>query len=158
MGFVYERTDSGLEIAREGADEAAVIRALREHDDDLRLIRGVDEERHCWVWRVYRYRGSEQEAEFVCGHWDQSGAPYPLSMALVERVKELDRNSRGQTIGADEANRRRQERLERQKEADSEDLIADWLPHEGRSALLPRGQSLRQARSRTGYHDAKGRR
>lgn len=158
MGVVYDRTDSGLLVARESAEGSAVARALRDHDADLRLVPQFSESYGGVYWAVYRYAGSERPADLVCAWVDhERGEPKPLSFGLVERVKELDRAGRGQAVESDEGNAALRERNARERERLQEDLIDDWKRREGRSAVLPRGQHLRQARSRTGYHEKRPR-
>ena len=153
MGLVYHRTDSGLVLAEHGQDEAAVARALKEHDRDLRLVPQRSDAYGHIYYSVYRYAGSERDAEFVCAWQNESGEPRPLSFGLVDLVKQLDKNTRSRYLSDDERNTRKREREAKQEERDREALISDWQTREGRSAVLPRGAHLRQARSRTGYHE-----
>lgn len=151
-GLVHSRTDSGLLVAEHRVEGAAVARALREHDPDLRLVPQFSASMGGQYWAVYLYAGSERPAEFVTAWVNEQGEPLPLSMRLVDRVQELDRNGRGETPSADELNALEEERRRLDAEQAAEDLYDDWRKREGRSALLPRSQSLRAARSRTGYH------
>src|SRR4051795_9638587 len=95
MGLVERVTDSGL-ILRESGDGSAVARALREHDPELSLQ--VDQ---FGLWRVYA------RDTFVCA-WEDADGPLPLSMGLVEKVKQLDRNTASKAPDADELNARNQ--------------------------------------------------
>jgi hypothetical protein len=156
-GLTYSRTESGLLVAENAsADERAVARALRDHDPDLRLVpqsRVGDR----IGYSVYRYAGSDRPAEFLL-FWGNtaSGEPYPLSSRLLDEVKRLDRNSRGagDYVDVDERNARAKAELREHADKQGEELFDDWRKREGRSALLPRGVSLRRARSKTGYHES----
>jgi len=77
----------------------------------------------------------------------------PLSTAILDMVQKYDRNTGERAPDADELNRRKLEQDKAQAAKDFQDIIDDWRTTEGVSALLPRSQSLRQARSRTGYHN-----
>jgi hypothetical protein len=152
LGLVYNRTTSGLVLAEHSQDEAAVARLLKQHDPDLRLVPQRSDAFGRTYYSVYRYAGSERPAEFIFAWVDDVGAPLPLTSRILDRVQELDRNSRGEYLNEDE--RDAQVRAERDKNTarNLEDLRDDWMTREGVSAVLPRSQSLRQARSRTGYH------
>lgn len=154
MSLVYSRTDSGLTVAEHGAGEAAVARELRTYDPDLRLIRGIDPATETWFYKVYRYAGSERPAEFLFAWMDAKGQPLPLSMRLLEKVREQDRNTRAAAVNEDIANELNRQRLDAMAERDAEDAVAEWLPREKRSAVLHRGQHLRMARDK---QRAKGR-
>lgn len=154
MASVYSRTDSGLLVAHDApSDERAVARQLRDYDPDLRLVPQGFVGRQI-AYKVYRYAGSERPAEFLCFWGDAAtGEPYPLSSGLLEKVKSLDKNSRAEYVSVEEEEARRKERSQREAQQDMEDAADDWRRNEGRSAVLPRSQSLRRARSRTGYHE-----
>lgn len=145
MEFV--QSSSGLLIAGEGADERAVGALLRQHDPDLRLVPRIDPERECILWAVYRYRGTDHPAEFVCFWQTRDGIPLPLSSSVLDLVQQLDKNTSSATHDPDATNA--QVRLERskQKDRDYEAIRDDWLTPHGRP-VLPRGQSLRRARDK----------
>jgi hypothetical protein len=150
-GFVYSRQDSGLVLAEHGADEAAVARALRQHDPDLRLVRQLDLERKVQVWKVYRYAGSNREAEFLLAWQTPRGEPMPLSMSLVDEVLRHDRNSRAaDLVDADTANARLVQKQRNQSEADAEAARDDWRARaeKGRLPVFPRSLKLAAARRR----------
>ena len=153
MGFVHERTDSGLLLARQGVEGAAVAKALREHDPCLVLQPKFSEQLGTY-WTVYstQFGGWTEVCAWVDHERKQAK---PLTMGLVDRVKELDRNGRGDVVESDEANAKHREALREEAQRRLEDLAEDWVPREKRRAVLPRGVHLRQARSRTGYHDMK---
>lgn len=157
MSLVYSQTPSGLVVGSFAADDAAARRALREYDRDLRLVppgifvRGEHESRSD-AYRVYRYMGSDRDLRFVCGWWDDYGNPYAqLSIAgLLDMVKRLDLNTRGERFDSEAANA--EVRARRMK--DDHDQLRD-LAHEFRGRLegkrsspLPRSASLVAARRR----------
>lgn len=145
------RTDGGLYVPQ-GAYEAAVLRELRQHDPDLRLVpQGVDREGRTY-WKVARYFGSERPVEFLLTWGDlEQGVAYPLSMAIVDEVRRHDRSMRGfdaedsDTINA---------RLRAKREQESRELgraIAEEV-HDRmagkKSTPLFRGRNLQLARIR----------
>lgn len=156
MAHVYSKGNHGLLVARDTApgDEQAVARQLRDYDPDLRLVpQGVVGRQI--VYKVYRYAGSDRPAEFVCFWGDEAtGEPWPLSSGLLDRVRELDKNTRANYLSAEAREARRRAELERHREQTAKDVYDDLRRMPGRLAALPRGQSLRRARSRSGYHDA----
>ena len=153
MGFVHERTDSGLLVARKSGEGAAVADALRDHDRELRLVPQWSQAIGQY-WAVYRYQGSERPAKLVCVWVDhERQEAKPLSHGLVDRVKELDRNGQGNTQSADEANAELHEARKKAGQDKLDDLVDDWAKRDKTLAMLPRGQHLRLARSRSGYHD-----
>jgi len=144
----WSRSGSGLYVPSQGSDETAVRRMLKEYDPDLRLVpRGQH-------YSVYRYAGSERPAELVCTWADDQGRGLPLSSGVLEKVKMLDRNTRFKAPDADEQNAALKASKAKQQEDETQALVDDWMTRERRTALLPRSQSLRQARSKTGYHDS----
>jgi hypothetical protein len=142
VSLVYSRSDSGLVVAEHGADESAVARALKDHDRELRLVRQLSESLGVLVWKVYRYAGSEQPAQFLCAWTDRSGTPLPLSHRLVDMVKDLDRNSRAPRMDAETLNAQAREVTARKIATEHEALIADHLPRQGRLPCLPRRKRL----------------
>lgn len=149
-GLVYNRTDSGLVVAEAPQGDAAVARALREYDPDLRLIPGVPGQGI--PYKVYYDRG-DRPAEHLCSWMDEvTGEAFPLSMGLLERVKQQDRNTRSEYLDEDERDARFREEKARNTAAALEDCRDDWLVREKHPQTLRRSVSLRQARSRTGYH------
>lgn len=152
MGSEYSQTESGLVLPSQGSDEAAVRRALKEHDPELVLLPpGVDvagrpaPERV--GYRVYRRSGGDRPLDFVCFWGNDQFDPYPLSSSLIDRVKELDRNTA--SLHLDELARdeiRRQE-IAATSARDQEALAADWATPHGRP-VLHRSQSLRLARDK----------
>jgi hypothetical protein len=153
-GLVYSRTDSGLLVAEEGAsDEKAVGRLLRDYDSDLRLVPATFHDGRLG-YKVYRYAGPDRPAEFICYWGNEEGEPYPLSSRLLDKVRELDRNSRAPYLSEDELNARAQEKRERQIRQDAEDLVDDVATTAGVMPCFHRGAHLRRSRAKTGYHEA----
>jgi hypothetical protein len=152
VSFVHWQSDSGLVIATEGADETAARHALMEHDRDLRLVPQNSDAYGRRIYKVYRYRGPDRPAEFVLFWGDPStGEPYPLSVTgLLEKVKQQDRNLRGDRVTLEQLEQRR--RVEQQKDARRElDALVD--EHRDRvdgrkSQPLARSRSLYLARNR----------
>lgn len=155
---VYSTTPSGLVVAEHGADERQVARALREYDDDLRLIRDFDPDRNVWRWKVMSYRGPDRDAVFVCGWWHDDLTPRPLSMNLVELVKQLDGNTRQTRIDADEHNRRLVESRRREMDADAEAVAGEFAPYldRGRVSVATDGASRRPSYMRNRKLKGKG--
>lgn len=147
MSLVYSRSDSGLVIAEHGQDEAAVARALKQHDRELRLVQQVDPATGRLRWCVYSYQGPDRPALFVYAWQTQTGEPLPLSHRLVDEVKAQDRNSRAPRPTEDDLDRQQAVRKERDWERDAEALGNDWAPQHGRP-VLHRSQSLRMARDK----------
>ena len=141
--MIYTETDGGLVIAQEGESAAAVARELQRHDSDLQLRLSPS-----GYWKVYRQVAGDKPLEFVCAWMDSSGNAYPLTMGLVDLVKMLDRNTRVAAPDVDKMNARHREQFEENQQAMIQDLVDDWRVREGRSAMLPRGQSLRMARDK----------
>jgi hypothetical protein len=150
VSLVHSRTESGLSVMMGGSDERAVARALREHDDALRLVPQGSDALGKIIYKVYRYSGSEQPAEFVLGWWDDYGEPYPLSMALVEMVKQHDKSQRGnaQLISEDEHNRRLRERRQKDYDANVETIQSEELSRKGRIYGFHKSPALAAARRR----------
>ena len=130
MGLIHSRSNSGLIVAEYGADGAAVRRALKEYDPNLELLPpGVDtvdgaDRRH---WRVYARVAFDRPLVFVCAWTDGAGEPLPLSMRLLDKVKEQDRNTRGRYQDADERNQALRDRATRDSRAQDAELVAEHL-------------------------------
>lgn len=150
MGFVYSRSDSGLVLAEHGMDEAAVSRALRQHDNDLRLVRGYDLDREVFFWKVYRYNGPDRPADFILAWANEEGEPLPLSTRLVDEVQRHDRGMRGDFVSADEHNRRLREERHKDYLRDAEAIVQEFSAKlDGKKMVpLPRSQSLRMSRDK----------
>jgi len=150
MGLVYSRSQSGLVVAEQGGDEAAIARALKEYDPDLRLLPpGVDlngtDRRH---YRVVAYRGGDRPPRAVCAWATDSGEPLPLSSRLLDKVKLLDRNTRTPYPTADEQNERLREQRERYDEEYDEDMV-DWFVRRDKvRSPVRRSVGLRMSRDR----------
>ena len=153
VSMVYSRSDSGLLIAEKSgsSDERAIARALKDYDRDLRLLPCVVNGTQ--AWKVYRYAGSDRPAEFLFMWGNDYGEPWPLSFRILDKVRELDKNTTFKARNEDALERDRRASDAKREQDAIEALTDDWMTREGRSALLPRGQSLRRARARTGYHN-----
>jgi len=137
---------SGLVLAEQGMDGAALERELKRRDPLLALQGFLSLEHGAVVWRVVREAGAAGP-ETVCVWQSESGEPYPLSSGLLSLVDRLDRNSRGVYAGEDDLERARKIARDRQIARDNEALADDWYPRHGRP-VLPRGQGLRMASDR----------
>lgn len=149
------RTDGGLLVPLEGYEEA-VRRALREHDDNLRLVPQDSDYFGRRIYKVFRYAGSDRPADFILFWGDAAkNEAYPLSMAIVDEVKRHDRGSRGFDVeDSDTLNARLREQRAREARELGE-AIAEY--HGDRMGdgsggkkftVLPTGRSLQLARMR----------
>jgi hypothetical protein len=131
-------------------EEAAVSRALRQHDDDLRLIRSFDLEREVFFWKVYRYNGPERPADFILAWATDDGEPKPLSMRIVDEVQRHDRGMRGDTISPDEYNRRLREERHKDYLRDAEAIVQEFGAKLDGKKTVPvhRSQRLRMYRDK----------
>jgi hypothetical protein len=142
----YSRSDSGLILAEEASDAAAVERQLKQIDRGLAL--------QAWprrdgppIWRVVLHFAGDRPPETIASWVDRRGEPLPLSERLVDLVRSLDKNSRVEFVDADGKNQQFDKERERNNDRDTEALISEWrFPH-GRP-VLPRSQSLRLARDK----------
>lgn len=147
----YTQTEGGL-LVPEAMDERAVSRLLRQYDPELRLVPpGVtltgETREQVRSYRVARYAGSERPIQFVCGWWDERGEPLPLSSSLLDRVMELDRNTRAKYL--DDVARNELARQERDKNAKRDyEAIQDNNTFKHGRPVLPRSQSLRMSRDK----------
>jgi hypothetical protein len=116
-------TDSGLVLLEGREDGAQVARELRRYDPALCLRVDVN-----GLWRVYRTVGSEHRDVFICAWQDAGGVPLPLSMRLLDKIKQLDRNTRSPAPDPDELNARLRRETERQYQSDTEAIISEVNP------------------------------
>jgi hypothetical protein len=149
---IHRSLESGLVLAEQGMDGAALERELRKRDPLLALQGFYSPAHGAVVWRVVREAGAAGP-ETVCVWQSESGEPYPLSSGLLDLVDRLDRNTRHGHHGEDELNAARNRELDRQVERDRQAIVDDHLFKHGRP-LLPRSQSLRMSRDK---QRAKGR-
>lgn len=151
MGLVHSRRDSGLIVAEYGADGAAVRRALKNYDGNLELlppgvdVKGGADRRH---WRVYARVSADRPLVFVTSWATEGGEPLPLSMRLLDKVKEQDRNSRVGYLDADSRNRARQERLGKHSRSEGERLVDEHVRFKGKSFPAHRSVRLRMTRDK----------
>lgn len=147
MGLVFSETSSGLVAAHMGADEVSVRAALKDHDRDLNLEWKRVNGQH--IWYVTKYSGSERRDDWICD-WVADGQPLPLSHGLVQRVKDLDMNSRWVEPDAEEENDRMVAALRAESDAEIEELSKEVVDrYRGKTNhLLPRGVYRRNTRFR----------
>lgn len=127
------------------ADERGVAKALREYDDELRLV--PQPTPYGLAYQVRRWRGGDKPSEFLFFWVDQNGDALPLSMQLLELVKQHDKNLRSRRLDADALNELKKQREEAHWDAEMEALATDWEPKHGRP-VLHRSVSLRQSRDK----------
>lgn len=157
MGLIHSRTDSGLIVAEYGTDGAAVRRAIKDYDPNLELLPpGVDaadgaDRQH---WRVYARVSPDRPLVFVTAWVDTAGNALPLSMRLLDRVKEQDRNTRSTYQDADSRNAVLRRRRADESRAQADDLTSDHLRSAKRFHPVHRSVGLRMARDK---QRAKGR-
>lgn len=148
MPTTYSEHSSGLLIAQAGADEAAVSRALWEYDRNLKLRSAVDSTGRTF-WSVRAYIGSEMPDRFVCVWMDeQTGEPLPLSMNLLEKVKQLDPNTRSVYLDEDTLNAHAKASVAASKQAEIDGMAAEYAKRDGRHPMLHRSPGLVMARRR----------
>ena len=148
--LTYTQTESGLLVAENRGSREAVAEALRDWDRDLRLVPAIDEEHGKVLWKVYAYRGSERAAVLVTAWQDAHGVPLPLSMSLVDRVKQQDKNSRAPRADEDAHNAKLTTSRRHAQTEMARDIGTDMEPRlMGRTrTILPRSTSLRMARDK----------
>lgn len=147
MSFDYRVTNTGVVLAEETMETAAIEAALKQRDPDLRLQGWPSQTHGRILWKVVRYAGPDRPPDTVCVWQSDRGEPYPLSSGLLEKLDKLDKNTRSVYVSDDELNRRKRETETRGKQAAYEDLADDWASKNGRP-VLPRSQSLRRARDK----------
>jgi hypothetical protein len=143
---IHRSLESGLVLAEQGMDGAALERELRKRDPLLALQGFYSPAHGAVVWRVVREAGAAGP-ETVCVWQSASGEPYPLSSGLLSLVDRLDRNTRAVYASEDELERAREKAREKQISRANEALADDWNPKHGRP-VLPRSRSLRMARDK----------
>lgn len=147
MSYDYRVSNSGIVLAEQGMDGAAIERALKQRDPDLSLQGWPSQTHNCILWKVVRYAGPDRPPDTVCIWQSDRGEPYPLSSGLLDKVDRLDKNSRSVYVSDDELNQRKRERETKGKQDAYDDLAHDWDSKHGRP-MLPRSQSLRMARDK----------
>jgi hypothetical protein len=145
---------NGLTVAGLATDETAVDRELKLLDRGLFLTKEVDRRYGSYVWRVFHWAGDDHPARWCCDWRDDFGLPLPLSMNLVEKVKDVE-GRRAKLENIERANAAIGERADAEMQEAAEEAARDVAKHSapGHAALLPRSPSLKRARER---HRAKG--
>jgi len=151
MGYVHSQTGSGLILAQDGMDVAAVERALRRHDPRLEVqghptLYGRDLR---ILWKVFA-RLEDGSLAFVYAHQLDDLTPLPLSSSIVDAVQQHDPNTRGRARNVDQETARL--KAEHEKDArDWGDAIVQEFEKKldgKKSSPLPRSRSLYMARIR----------
>lgn len=148
MTAAFDQTDGGLLLPR-GAQEAAVRRLLEEHDRNLRLYPVVDYEHQMEVW-IVAVQTAPGQSRILLSWRDENGVPLPLSSAILDRVQQHDRNTRGGFPDEDKLNDEHIARARRESAEWGDEIVREFGPRiEGRkSSPLPRSRSLQLARQR----------
>jgi hypothetical protein len=141
LGHSYAQLDSGLVLAQDSMEAAAVERALKRKDPHLELQGWPSQTHDCIIWKVVR------GLETVCVWQTDRGEPLPLSSGILDLVDRLDRNTRAAYVDADDLNARQKEQEAKGWDQDVETLTEDWSRKHGRP-MLPRSQSLRRSRDK----------
>lgn len=108
MTLVRRATKSGLIVAEQSADEAALGRALRQIDDRLAL-------QFRPPYYVVVCQVNDHHAPVVATWMDIHGKPLPLSSGLVEKVRMWRLDARNKPMGVDEHNERRLAEIEKDR-------------------------------------------
>ena len=127
------------------ADERAINRALREYDDELRLV--PQPTSTGLAYQVRRYRGGDKPSEFLFFWVDDNGDPLPLSMNILDLVKRHDKNTQSAYLDDVARNALKKRREDAHWEAETQAMADDWQPKHGRP-VLPRSVSLRMSRDK----------
>lgn len=140
MDFTYGKTDSGLLVAENSAssDERAVAQLLKNYDPDLRLVPAVVNNQ--MAWKVYRFAGPDKPALFLFMWGDKYGNPWPLSSRILDKVQELDRNTRSSAPDEDALEAHRRASKAKEEEDRATDLYDDLKSLDGR---IPRMAGVR---------------
>lgn len=95
MRLVTSTTRSGLVLAEQAGDEAALGRALKDLDRDLILVKDRDEKYQAWVWKVFVWIGDDRPAIHVLDWRDDHGIPKPLTAGIIDAVNAQRRDRPG---------------------------------------------------------------
>lgn len=146
MSHVLSPHHSGLVLACEGADEAAVRRALKQFDQRLMLDKLPDDQHQAFVYVVLCRTGSDTPPHRILSWRDDDGRPLPLSHAIVEEAKRLHAGSRAPRVDVDAENDRLVARQQAEEREELEAYAADIVERlRGRTSyLLPRGIGRRR--------------
>lgn len=156
---MYEVHDvGGLAVAYSPADEKSISLALRRLDPHLFLDKELEPigPRGPYVYPVVKLWVGSEHPPIPVLEWRDRDGPWPLSMAIVDKVRHQEGSLDGavkRVIAANE--RKRQSAIEETGASVEEIARGGYQSARGsRSVLLPRSQSLRQSRDRS---RAKGR-
>lgn len=146
-------TGSGLLVAEQAVTGDAVADALRAYEPSFRLVPQWDEAEACVRWCVFRYLGTDRDAQFVCAWADRHGKPYPLSMQLLEKVRMLDLRTRGGPVDPTKANEQHVARVHQQSLNDKVTISEEFSPYldRGRVSVAP-GEKRAGKRGRPRAH------
>lgn len=151
------RRPSGLWVASDAQDERSAQAELGRIDDRLFLDQEYVKGGICYVVKLHQ---GDREPHVVCYWTDEHGQPLPLSSALAEKVRSLDRNAQGpQADAATRAREANDQLMQKMNDESHDDYAAvtdDARPFlvDTRSGVLPRSTALRMSRDR---QRAKGR-
>lgn len=149
MSLAFSRSDSGLILAQQSMDAAAIERALKRKDPDLELQGWPDQEQDTIVWKVVR-AVPDRPPETICVWQSDRGEIYPLSSGILDMVDRLDKNTRSVYLDEDTLNTQKAEREKKATDQATDDLIADWEGRDrtGRIHVFPRSPAFAAARRR----------
>lgn len=125
MPLVYSEI-GGITVASNATDEATVRRELKKIDDRYMLDCVPVDGGMCWT--VLCRIGSDLPPWVVTNWLGDDGTPLPLSSGLVEKVKRLRVDGRGDYIDPEIAN----EKLRAKNAADFDELIDDAVRYRQR--------------------------
>lgn len=149
MAFAFRSDDSGLVLAEEHRDEAAVSRALKEIDPRLVLQKERANAEGGWKYKVYRIWSEDQPPTPVLTWTDAYGYPLPLTWGLIDKVKVHYVGFRGNEyyVSEDEHNSRYRAALDKQLKDDLAAITEEHKPRlSGRTTVSMSGKLKRRQR------------
>jgi hypothetical protein len=145
---IHRTHESGLVLAEQSGDWAALERELKRRDPLLSLEGLIAPKWGRLLWRVRREAGPGRPETVFFWMNTTTGEPYPLSSGLLDEFDRQDKNNtRRDYKDEDELEERRQAERARQLERDNEGIYDNWAFRHGRP-VLPRSQSLRMSRDK----------
>lgn len=148
MGLVQRTHESGLVVAEESADEAALGHALKQIDRAYVLQKNPDGDTP-GLYVVACVVNEDEPPIRILAWADGNGEPLPLSSGLVEKVKAWHVGARNRPETVDEYNARVGAELERDRQRDAEAIFDDHRPYLQRGRVqvsLADGGKTRHAR------------